>query len=133
MSTITSRLSARRWASVAVLATLGGAIAIATWIGGDHILAVMLGGFYVICCAASYLWSRGSGDVAAIMRLDGDERQRLLDTKATAVAGLVTLGFSVAGAVVDLARGGTGNPWVLILAVGGLSYTIAFGVLRQRG
>lgn len=124
--------SARRWASTALLAVLGAAITLASWIGGEHSLAVALGVFYIVCCAASYLWSRGSGDMAAILRLEGDERQRLIDTRATAAAGLATLGFCLIGVVVDLARGGTGNPWALICAVGGVSYTVALTVLRVR-
>ena len=130
---MTVRNDVRRWASVATLAVLGAALTIATWIGGEQTLAVMLGVFYVVCCAAVYLWSRGSGDVAALLRLQGDERQRLLDTRVTAIAGLVTLSFCLAGAIVDLGRGGTGNPWVLICAVGGASYVVALAVLRVRG
>lgn len=132
-STVVRRAPAtRRLASTAILGVLGGAIAIATWVGGEPYLAIMLGIFYVVCCAAAYVWSRGGGDVAAILRLDGDERQRLIDIRATALAGLATLMFCVGGVIVDLARGGTGNPWALICAVGGISYTVALAVLRKR-
>jgi hypothetical protein len=128
----TQTQTARRWASTALLAILGAAITAASWIGGEHSLALILGIFYVVCCAATYLWSRGGGDVAAILRLEGDERQRLMDTRATAMAGIATLAFCLAGVVVDLARGGTGNPWALICAVGGVSYTVALAALRVR-
>src|SRR6478609_4732476 len=94
------------WVTTTVLAVFGGAITLAAWIGGDHGLAVALGIFYLVCCGAAYLWARGRGDVAAIMRLTGDERQRLVDVKATAFAGLVVIVFCLAGAIVDLARGG---------------------------
>jgi hypothetical protein len=122
----------RRWVSTGLLAVLGAAITLATWIGGEPYLALILGGFYLLCCVASYLWSRGSGDVAAIIRFSGDERQRLIDMRATAVAGLATLGFCIGGAVVDLARGGTGNPWALICAVGGVAYVAAVAIFRRR-
>ncbi len=101
--------------------------------GWRHWLAVGLGIFYVVGSMAFYLWSRGRGDVAAILRLSGGERQRLIDTRASAVAGLVTLFFCLAGMVVDLVRGGTGNPWALILGVGGVAYAVAAGVLVRRG
>ncbi len=126
------RFWARPWASTALLAVLGGAITVASWIGGEPALALMLGIFYAICCVGAYLWSRGHGDVAAIMRLSGDERQRLIDVRATAIAGLATLAFCIGGAIVDLALGGTGNPWALILAVGGVSYAVAVAVLIRR-
>jgi hypothetical protein len=126
------RVWARPWVSTALLAVLGGAITVASWMGGEPALAVMLGIFYAICCVGAYLWSRGHGDVAAIMRLSGDERQRSIDVRATAIAGLATLAFCIGGAVVDLALGGTGNPWALILAVGGASYAVAVAVLVRR-
>lgn len=122
----------RSWLSTAVLAVFGAAITIASWIGGDHVLAIGLAIFYLVGCVAAYLWSRGRGDVAAIMRLSGDERQRFIDTRATAIAGLATLLFCLGGFVVDLARGGTGNPWALICGVGGASYAVAVGVLVRR-
>ncbi len=123
----------RRWGSTGLLALLGAAVTVATWAGGEHGFAIGLGGFYLLCCLGAYLWSRGAGDMAALLRLSGDERQRLLDTTATAVAGLVTLGFCLGGAVVDLARGGSGNPWALICAVGGVAYLASLTVLQRRG
>ena len=122
----------RRWASTAILAVLGGVAALAAWAGNEPYLAIMLGVFYLLCGLATYLWSRGRGDVAAVLRLSGDERQRQVDLKATAAAGMAALAFSFGGAVLDLARGGTGNPWALICAVGGLSYVAAFGYFRYR-
>jgi hypothetical protein len=125
-------MTARRWATTATLAVLGAAVTLATWAGGEPYLAAMLAGFYVLCCGLAYLWSRGSGDVAALLRFSGDERQRQMDLRATAIAGLVTLAFCLGGTVVDLARGGTGNPWALICAVGGLSYVVALAIVRRR-
>lgn len=122
----------RTWVTIGLLGLLGGGVTAATWVGGEHSLAIMLGAFYLVCCLASYLWSRGRGDVAAMIRLSSDERQRLIDTRATAVAGLVTLAFCVGGAIVNLARGGTGNPWALICSVGGASYAAALAVLLRR-
>lgn len=131
-STLHSHPRLRSWATTATLAIGGGAITVASWIGGQHGLAIGLAVFYAVGCVASYLWSRGHGDVPAIMRLSGDERQKLIDIRATAFAGLVTLLFCLAGAVVDLARGGTGNPWALICGVGGASYALAVAVLVRR-
>lgn len=122
----------RSLATTATLAVGGGAITVASWIGGQHGLAIGLAVFYAVGCVLSYLWSRGRGDVPAIMRLSGDERQRLIDIRATAFAGLATLLFCLGGAVVDLAGGGTGNPWALICGVGGASYAVAVAVLIRR-
>jgi hypothetical protein len=45
--------------------------------------------------------------------------------------GLVTIVFCLGGAIVNLAAGGTGNPWTLICAVAGLSYVVAVGVFQR--
>jgi hypothetical protein len=103
-------MTARRWATTGTLAVLGAAVTLATWAGGEPYLAVMLAGFYLLSCGVSYLWSRGGGDVAALIRLSGDERQRLIDLRATAVAGLATLAFRLGGAVIDLARAAPATP-----------------------
>lgn len=124
--------TARRNATTGLLAVLGAAITGATWVGGEHGLAIAMAGLYLLSCAVSYLWSRGSGDVAAIIRLSGDERQRLIDIRATAAAGLATIAFCLGGAMVNLAAGGTGSPWTLICVVAGLSYVVAVGVFRRR-
>jgi hypothetical protein len=128
----TKAMTARRWATTATLAAGGAAVTLAAWVGGEPYLAVALAVIYVGCCGVAFLWSRGSGDVAALIRLTGDERQRLIDLRATAVAGLATLAFCLGGAIVDLARGGTGNPWALICAIGGLAYVVTLAILRRR-
>ena len=78
----TTTMMGRRWATTGLLAALGGVVTLATWMGGEPYLAVMLGGFYLLFCGVCFLWSRGSGDVAALIRLSGDERQRMIDTRS---------------------------------------------------
>ena len=126
-------LRLRRHQTSLVLIGFGALMSIAAWIGGQRGLAVALAVFYVLCTIGSELWAaRGRGDVAAILRTSGDERQRSLDLRATAIAGIVTIVFCLGGALADLARGGSGNPWVLICGVAGASYAIALEVLRRR-
>ena len=122
----------RRLAATAVPLGLGLAIAAGAWIGGEQGLAVALAVFYVVCGVIAYLWTRGSGDVAAIMRVDGDERQRQLDLRATAISGLAMGLFCIGATVVDLARGGTGMPWATVCAVGGVAYIVGLAVVRRR-
>lgn len=95
----TASRTGHRGAAAAVLVVGGGAVAAASWIGGDHALAIGLVAFYVVAATAAFLWAGGQGDVAAIMRAGGDERQRGLDRDATAITGLVMSAVAVAGAV----------------------------------
>ena len=88
---------------------------------------------YVVLAVIAFIWSGGRGDVAAIMRGGGDERQRSIDLRATAAAGIVTSIVTVAGAVVNIARtGGDPGPYGVVCMVFGISYGVALAVLRWR-
>jgi hypothetical protein len=122
----------RRVPSTAVLLVLGGAIAAATWVNGDHGFAIALGIFYVACAGIAYLWSGGKGDVAAIMRVAGDERQRAMDREAIAWSGMAMAAVAIGGTIVQLFQGGHPDEFSLVCAVGGASYIVALAVLRRR-
>jgi len=122
----------RRSASGSVLIVGGGAIAVATWVSGDRALAWVVGAFYVVAAIIVTLWSRGRGDVAAILRVDGDERQRGMDRDATAITGLAMALAAIVGAVVQLARTGDPGAYGLLCVVGGVSYAVSLTFLRRR-
>jgi RsiW-degrading membrane proteinase PrsW (M82 family) len=86
----------------------------------------------VVAAVIAYLWSRGSGDLAAIMRTDGDERQRSIDRDATAVAGLAMALTGIVGTIIALAHGNDAGDFAVVLMVGGFAYAIAVTVLRTR-
>lgn len=132
MNVMTRTSPRRRLATVAVLGVGGGALTVGTWVGGQRGFAVGLGAAYLVFMAIAYVWSGGTGDVAAIMRVSGDERQRALDHRATATSGYAMALFCIGGCVVSLARGGDGSPWSLVCAVGGISYVVSLAVLRFR-
>jgi hypothetical protein len=125
-------LKGRRAVAAGLLLVAGVAIAIGVWMRGDHGFAVALGVFYGLCALGAYAWSAGSGDLAAILRAGGDERQRMLDRQATLVAGVAVLVGCFVGAVVDLARGGDGNPFAWLLAVAGATYVLALAWIKRR-
>ncbi|MDQ1709133.1 MAG: hypothetical protein QOG49_518 [Frankiaceae bacterium] len=121
-----------RAASTAVLAVGGSALAVATWFNGDHGLAVALTIFYVAGSAIAWIWSGRSGDVAAIMRAGGDERQRTLDLRATAYSSFAAVMFALTAAVVQTARGENALPYLLVCGVAGAAYVVALAILRRR-
>lgn len=125
-------LRGRRAVAAGLLLVTGLAIAVGVWMSGDHGFAVALGVFYVVCALGAYAWSAGTGDVAAIMRMGGDERQRLMDKQASLVAGVAVFVCCFVGAVVDLARGGDGNPFAWLLAVAGGTYVLALAWIKRR-
>jgi hypothetical protein len=126
-------VTGHRWATAAVLVVGGGGLAAATWIGGEHGLALGLVAFYAVVALGAFVWSGRDGDVAAIMRAGGDERQRRLDMDATALSGLAMGVAAVIGAIVSAAQhGGDIGPYGVICVVGGVSYVLSVAVLRRR-
>jgi hypothetical protein len=115
-----------------VLVVGGGAIAVATWVAGDHGLAIGLVVFYVVAAAIAYVWSGGKGDVAAIMRAGGDERQRGMDRDATAFMGLAMALVAIVGVIVQIARNANPTAYLVMCVVGGVSYSVSIAVVRRR-
>ncbi len=129
-----TKLTGRRWASAAVLGVGGAVVALAAWIGGDHGLALGLLIFYVLAAVAVYVWSGRDGDVAAIMRAGGDERQRRLDRDAIAVAGVAMAAVAVVGVLVAAATNeGDAGGYGVVCVVGAATYVVSLFVLRRRG
>ncbi len=62
-----------------------------------------------------------------------DERIAGIDLRATAVTASAMIAAVPVGFVVDIARGGSGWPYDMIGAVGGLTYVLTVGYLRLRG
>jgi hypothetical protein len=72
-----------------------------------------------------------TGDIAALVGGTGDERQRGIDLRATALAGLAMGVFALVMALAALARGDD-NPWLLVCLVGAVSYAVALAYLKSR-
>ena len=128
----TATRTGHRGVTAAILVVGGGALAAATWAGGDHGLAIGLVAFYVAAAAVAYLWSGGKGDVAAIMRVAGDERQRSIDRDATAITGMAMSIAAIVGAIVETARNGSPGGFGVMCLVGGVTYSISVLALRHR-
>jgi hypothetical protein len=128
----TATPTGHRGATAAVLVIGGGAVAVATWASGDHGLAVGLVAIYAVAAVIAYLWSGGRGDIAAIMRVGGDERQRGIDRDATAITGLVMALAAVTGAIIQTARSADPGAYGVMCAVGGITYSASLIVFRRR-
>lgn len=125
-------LSGHRSATAAILIVGGAGVAAATWVGGDHGWAVAALIIYVVLAVGAWVWAGQPGDVAALLRAGGDERQRGLDRDAGAITGLAMSLVAVIGAIVELGR--TGNPGVygLFCFVAAIVYSASLFELRRR-
>ena len=125
-------LTLRRSATAAVLVVGGGGVAIATWVSGQHGFAIGLVAIYAVAAVVTYVWAGGKGDVAAILRIGGDERQRGMDRDATAITGIVVVVAAIVGVIIQTARNADPGPYGVICAVGGISYVVSLLALRGR-
>jgi hypothetical protein len=66
------------------------------------------------------------------MRAAGDERQRAIDRDATSVACIAMVFAALIGAVVQTARTADPVPYLVMCAVGGISYSVSLAVIRHR-
>jgi hypothetical protein len=127
-----SRPNRQYWGTLALGAGIGVVYLIGFVIGGKPLdgvipLAIMLG-----FSGALYVIAQRSETVRGLLDRR-DERIAAIDLRATAVTALAMIAVVLVGFVVDIARGGTGWPWYLIGAVGGLAYIAAVAVFRIRG
>jgi presenilin-like A22 family membrane protease len=76
----------------------------------------------------------GRSETIRGLRGDGrDERFCQLDVRATAFAGTAAIVGILVGFMVDVARGGNGEPYVWLGAVAGVAYVGAIVYQRVRG
>jgi hypothetical protein len=121
-----------RAAAAVVLVAGGAAVAAATWVGGDHGWAIAALIIYAVLATIAFVWAGRSGDVAAILRVGGDERQRGLDRDATAITGLVVTFVAVVGAIIEIGRSGNPGVYGLFCVVSGVAYAVSLFELRRR-
>jgi hypothetical protein len=126
------RTRGSRGTSSAIVIVGGGAVALAVWAGGDHGWAIAAIAIYAVCAAVACIWAGGSGDVAAILRGAGDERQRSVEREALAITAQVMTVVAVVGAIVELGQSGNPGVYGLVCAVSGVAYALSWAVRRKH-
>ena len=120
-----------RWGTPLVAVAIGLAYLVAGWVGGDRDFAV--GGLVVMVGLAVAMLIAGRFSEAVAGLLDRrDERINGIDTQATVFAGMVLITAVIVGFISEIARGGDGEPYAMLGAIGGVSYVAALIVLRFR-
>ena len=126
------RVTRSKWFVPLLSVALGIVVFAAQWIGGDpesglESLGIMAGFGALILLGGRSETIRG-------LRGDGrDERFRMIDIHATALAGLAVISAVIVAFIVELAKGHSGNPYGWLGAIGGLTYLVAIVVFRIRG
>jgi hypothetical protein len=105
----------------------------ATFGGGHFVRSALISGlaFTVLATGAFIVIGRTRGDLGAIVASAPDERQRGIDLRATAAAGIAMAVILIVGSVVSLAQGHNGQPWVDLCAAFGVVYLVFLVVFRR--
>jgi hypothetical protein len=128
----TRDITRSRWAMPAFCLFLGtvmfGAFAI-----GDDVGQGVISFLIMAALGAAFLFGRRSETLQGLGGPGRDERWAMIDLRATAVAGSVTILFVIGAWLYQVARGEDGGEFALIAAVAGASYVVAVALLRWRG
>jgi hypothetical protein len=121
-----------RWWPPASALVLGAFVFTAFVIGDDAGAGARAAAVFVLLAAALAFGTRSE----TLQGLGGpgrDERWALIDLRATALAGLVTILVVIASWLWEVGHGRDGSPYAQIAAAAGVAYIVAVALLRRRG
>ena len=126
------QITKSKWFMPLFAVALGLIVFIAQWIGGNPRSGLV--SFAILAGAGALLLIGGRSETIRGLRGDGrDERFRMIDIHATALAGLAVITAVIIAFLVELARGHNGEPYTWLGAIGGLAYIAAVIAMRIRG
>ena len=126
------RVTRSKWFVPLLSVALGTVVFAAQWIGGDPGSGLV--SFGILAGFGALILLGGRSETIRGLRGDGrDERFRMIDIHATALAGLAVILAIIVAFIVELAKGHSGNPYGWLGAIGGLTYLVAVVVFRIRG
>ena len=121
-----------KWFVPLLSVALGVVVFAAQWIGGDPGSGLV--SFGIMAGFGALILLGGRSETIRGLRGDGrDERFRMIDIHATALAGLAVILAIIVAFIVELAKGHNGNPYGWLGAIGGLTYLVAIVIFRIRG
>ena len=89
--------------------------------------------FCILAAFGALLLLGGRSESVRGMRGDGrDERWAVIDLRATALAGFAVIAAVIVGFVVEVGHGRSGNPYMWLGALAGLTYLIGLLIGRWR-
>jgi hypothetical protein len=126
------RRDRKYWVTPATGVAIGLLYLIGFSIGGQPVTGAIALAVMVAFSAGLVLLGRRSETVDGLFSRR-DERIASMDLRATAVTAVVMILVCLAGFVIEVARGHSGQPYDLIAAVGGIAYIGALVWFRLRG
>ena len=125
------QITKSKWFLPLFAVALGLIVFIAQWIGGNPGSGLV--SFAILAGAGVLVLLGGRSETIRGLRGDGrDERFRMIDIHATALAGLAVITAIIVAFLVELARGHNGNPYSWLGAIGGVTHIAAIIIFRIR-
>ena len=125
------QITKSKWFLPLFAVALGLIVFIAQWIGGNPESGLV--SFAILAGTGVLVLLGGRSETIRGLRGDGrDERFRMIDIHATALAGLAVITAIIVAFLVELARGHNGNPYSWLGAIGGVTYIAAIIIFRIR-
>src|SRR3974390_1685265 len=126
------RLTKSKWFVPLLSVALGIVVFAAQWVGGDPGSGLVSLG--IMAAFGALILFGGRSETIRGLRGDGrDERFRMIDIHATALAGLAVILAIIIAFLVELARGHDGDPYTWLGAIGGPTSTVAILIFTIRG
>ncbi|MGW5362326.1 hypothetical protein [Actinopolymorpha pittospori] len=117
-----------------VVALLVGAVLAAVSFANGEIVAGIISAAIMLAFAAFLLIGSRFSDTIALLGDDvHEERHVHLHQRAALYSINIVAGVVVVAGIVDMARGGSGSPWVYIAALMAVTYAGCLLVLSRRG
>lgn len=119
------------WFLPAFALALGAVMLAAAWVSGRPGMGLFM--LAVMAVTALVFLLGGRSETIRGLRGDGrDERFATIDRDATALSGIAVITAIIVAFLVDTARGGDGQPYSWLGAIGGIAYLAAVVTLRLR-
>ena len=121
-----------RWGMPAFGLFLGALLSAASAIGGQPWLGLGMFAVMVVYSAVIAVFGGRSETLGILGGRPVDERLATFSVHATAIAGTVALLVALAGFLVQIAHGQSGNDFAVVAAAGGIAYLGALVWFRLR-
>jgi hypothetical protein len=119
------------WVIVGICAVFGLAYLAAGIVGGHPVVGVAACAIMLLVAAGTVVAGYRSETVRGLIDRK-DERFAGIDQRATAAAGQLLIVAVIIGALVELARGHSGTPYIWLGALAGITYLASVAVDRIR-
>ena len=122
-----------KWIVSALIVVIGIGYLVAASVGGKVQLGLEMLGIAIVIALVLLLFGGRSETIRGWRGDERDERFAFIDLRATAFTGFVMAVVIIGAYIYELARGRSGEPYLWLGTIAGVTYIVSIAVLRLRG